>query len=144
MTRDQFLQLAGQLYDAQSGGGGSGSAKAPKYDTSLPAGSGQVIYASECSLKELQYQLGRAQKPPKDPKWQEANDKRAKALGYWISYRQSSPLECWTGERNRRTVTAPAPLDKPKTHDREATSREPEPQEPPAQPGADDMDDIPF
>lgn len=120
MTKDAFLQLAGQLFDAMSGGGGTGDGRAPKWDTALPAGQGVVIYASECSLKELTYQQNKANKPPSDPKWAEANQKRAKALGYWISYRQAKPTECWTGDRNRRTVTAAPPSDRPEKHQREA------------------------
>lgn len=139
MTREQFLVLAGQLYDAQTGGGaGSGDGRAPKYDTGIPAGAGKVIYASECSLRELTYQLGRAQKPPSDPKYLESNQKRAKALSYFVAYRQSNPTEQWRGERNRVAVLAAAPLDKPVVYDRDAAP------EPVPSSGASDDDDIPF
>jgi hypothetical protein len=137
MTREQFLALAGQLYDAQFGSG-SGSGKAPRFDTAIPAGAGRVVFASECSLKELQYQLGRAQKPPSDPKYKDSNDRRAKALGYFISYRQANPTEQWRGERNRVTVLAAVPSDKPQSYDRDA----PPVEAPPSAPLDDD--DIPF
>jgi hypothetical protein len=137
------MQLAGQLYDAMQGGGGSGDGRSPKYDTTLPAGSGMVIFASECSLKELQYQKNRSDKPPSDPKYIDANLKRSKALSYWISYRQASPLACWTGERNRRTVTAPAPLDKPQSYPRESMQNETY-NDPQPDAGGDSMDDVPF
>jgi hypothetical protein len=121
VTREQVMQLAGRIYDEMQGvGGGTGDGRAPKYDTALPAGSGLVVYASECSAKELQYQITRASKPPSDPKYAESNAKRVKSLGYWLSYRQASPSECWTGERNRRTVTAAAPSDRPEKYPRDA------------------------
>lgn len=126
MTREQFLYLAGQLFDAQagnaapSGGTGIGDGRAPKFDTVLPAGNGLVIYASECSLKELTYQQNRASKPPKDPKYIQANEKRVKALGYWISYRQTAPNEQRHGDRNRTPVTAAPPSDKPAKHEKDA------------------------
>lgn len=123
MTKEQCMQLAGQLYDQITGGGATGDARPPKYDTALPAGPGQVVYASECSLKELQYQKSRADKPPSDPKWAEANAKRSKALGFFIAYRQAAPGECWTGQRNRETVTALPPSDRPAKYDRVAAPR---------------------
>lgn len=138
MTRDEFLTLAGQLYDAQFGGGGA--AKAPKYDTALNRGQGKVSYASECSLKELLYQKGRYDKPPSDPKYAESNAKKSKALGYWISYRQASPSEQWRGERNRTTVTAAAPSDKPLLYDKDAPTHV----EPPSNGAGQGDDDIPF
>ena len=139
MTKEQFLSLAAQLYDAQFGSGSGSGGRAPRFDTALPAGAGRVVWASECSLRELQYQLARAQKPPSDPKYKEANERRAKALGYFISYRQTSPLEQWRGERNRVTVLAAVPSDKPETYDRDA---KPEPA--PSAAGATDDSDIPF
>lgn len=139
MTKEQFLALAAQLYDAQAGGSaGSGDGRSPRYDTSIPAGVGKVVYASECSLRELQYQLARAQKPPSDPKWQESNDKRARALSYFVAYRQANPTEQWRGERNKTTVVAALPADKPTVYDRDATPT------PAPIAGAADMDDIPF
>lgn len=137
MTREQVMQLAGQLYDAMQGGGSGGSGRAPKFDTVLPSGQGRVTYASECSLKELQYQLQRAQKPPKDEKYRESNEKRAKRLGYWVSYRQSNPTEQWRGERNRVVVLAATPSDRPESYERDA------PPEPAPSAPIDD-DDIPF
>jgi hypothetical protein len=157
VTRDQFLSLAGQLFDAQNGGGSPrGNGTAPKFDTALPAGSGEVVYASECSLKELRYQLSRADKPPKEPKYAEANKKRSRALGYWVTYRESNPDDRWTGERNREQVTAALPDDRPAKHPRVPyTPRDDEASRPATTdpeygaptPGggfADDTGDIPF
>lgn len=140
MNKEAFLQLAGRLYDEMQGGAGTGDGRAPKYDQSLPAGAGKVVYASECSLKELQYQKQRADKPPSDPKWAESNAKRSKALGYWLAYRSASPDAIWTGERNRQTVTALPPSDRPTSYDRNAPAA-PETQ---AAPSSFDDSDIPF
>lgn len=148
MTREQVMQLAGRIYDEmQGGGGGTGDGRAPKYDTALPAGSGLVVYASECSLKELQYQKSRADKPPSDPKYADSNAKRSKALGYFIAYRQSAPGECWTGLRNSEVVTAAPPSDRPDKVQRVTSRRSGE--DPDYAPGAAqsspaDDDDIPF
>jgi hypothetical protein len=141
MTREQVMQLAGKLWDAMQGSApaGTGDGRAPKWDTLLPAGAGQIVWASECSAKELQYQIAKASKPG-DPKWAEANAKRVKALGYWLSYRQSSPTECWTGERNRKTVAAKPPSDRPEKYPREAAPVE----QSFASDAAADTDDIPF
>lgn len=138
MTRDQFLALAGQLYDAQTGGGGTGDGRAPKYDTAIHVGQGKVVYASECSLKELNYYLKRAEKPPSDPKYLESNEKRAKALRYFVAYRQASPTEQWRGERNRTTVLATIPSDRPEQYDKDAPTQSAAPS------GSGDIDDIPF
>lgn len=145
MTREQFLALAGQLYDAQNGGGGgTGDGRAPQWDTQLPAGPGEVIYASECSAKELQYQISKANKPPKDPKWLEANQKRARALGYWLAYRQGNPSVCWSGSRNRVSVTAAAPSDRPAKYQKPAYSNDAAPEPEPVGGGSFDDSDIPF
>lgn len=140
MTREQFLALAGQLYDAHAGGGSTtSSGTPPRFDTALPAGQGLVIYASECSAKELRYQLGRSEKPPAPGKEQyaEQNQKRAKAIRYWLEWREANPGAVWTGERNRRTVTALPPADKPQQHAREARQ-----EAPPSD--AASVDDLPF
>ncbi len=121
MTREAFLQLAGQLYDAQNGGGGSGDGRPPKFDTAIHRQGGKVQWASECSLKELTFWKTRADKPPSDPKYAERNAKQSKSLSYWIAYRQSNPNDQWRGERNKETVTAAAPSDRPEQYDKEAT-----------------------
>lgn len=139
MTREQFIALAGQLYDAQFAGNGGG--RPPKYDTAISRAQGKVQYASECSLKELLYQKERFDKPPSDPKYLESNQKRSKQLGFWIAYRQTNPTDIWRGERNRQTVTAKPPSDRPEQYDREQTfAGNPAPA---SEAGAGD-DDIPF
>lgn len=135
MTRDEFLAAAGQLYDAMHAGTGGG--KPPKFDTPLPRGNNKVSWASECSVKELRYWKERFDKPPSDPKYVESNQKRSRAIGLWLSYRQSNPTEQWRGERNRQTVTAAAPSDRPEQYDKDAAPA-------PAPPASGDDSDIPF
>jgi hypothetical protein len=122
MTRAQFLALAGKLYDAQAGGGApsSGGGRPPKFDTSISRKGGLVQYASETDLAGLMFWRDRALEPPRDPKYAEKNAKEAKALGYWVVYRESEPSACWTGERNRVQVTAAPPSDKPDLYERGA------------------------
>lgn len=145
MTREQFLVLAGQLWDAQQRGAsqpsGTGDGRSPKWDTALPAGTGMVTYASECSLKELLYQKKRADEPPSKVEYAEANLKRSKSLGYWVAYRQANPSERWQGERNKALVVALAPLDKPAKYPRNAPAAA-APAVP--TPSFDEDNDIPF
>jgi hypothetical protein len=123
---------------------------APKFDTACYQRDG-VQYASEMDLRDLQWQLDRAQKPG-DPKYADANAKQAKALRYWIEYRRVFPSVPWTGERNRKTVSAPPPTGKARVYDREQRAAAPtarRDERPPDFDGPDDAqrggdDDTPF
>ena len=87
------------------------------------------------------YRVGPDPQYPKDPKYAASNAKRSRALGYWISYRQACPDEQWRGERNRTTVTAAAPSDKPLLYEKDAPTHV----EPPSNDaGTGDDSDIPF
>lgn len=148
MTRDQFLALAGQLYDAQVGGSSGGDARPQKYDTVIPRKGGMVQYASECSAKELQFWIAKYQQPPKDPQYADSNERTLKSLRYWLSWRQANPTAIWSGERNRVKVTAAAPSDKPQQYPRGVTAG---PVTTPAEPTPDfgetapeDLSDLPF
>ena len=90
---------------------------APKFDTACYQSAG-IQYASEMDLRDLQWQLDRATKPS-EPKYADANAKQAKALRYWIEYRRVFPSAPWTGERNRKTVSAPPPAGKARVYERE-------------------------
>lgn len=156
ITRDQFVAAmtaaAGAFYDVLAGGGasksggGTGDGRPPKYDTSIARRGGLVQYASETALKDLIFWRERAEEPPRDPKYAASNAKQAKALGYWISYRQATPDARWRGERNRVTVTAKAPSDEPELYARDDVQTDDDNggpgdsfKDPP-----DDDDDIPF
>jgi hypothetical protein len=130
ITRDQFVAAmsaaAGAFYDvltgastSKSGGGRGGDGRPPKFDTSIARRGGMVQYASELTLADLIFWKERAEEPPRDPKYAAANAKQAKALGYWIAYREAKPDERWRGERNRVTITAKAPSSEPATYPRD-------------------------
>ena len=149
MTPEKFLALptAEQLlaiYEVVSADkqptAPSGNGTPPKFDTMINRGQGKVTWASECSLKELLYQKERADTPPRDPKYLESNQKQSKRLSYWVSFRQSNPTDVWSGERNRVSVTAMPPTDKPALYDKDAP--------PPDRSFSNDAgggdDDIPF
>lgn len=149
-SRDTFVAAcaaaAGAFYDVLNGaksgaGAAAGGGGAPKYDTSIARKGGMVQYASESDLSSLIFWQARANEPLSDPKYAESNAKQAKALGYWIGYRQQHPDEAWTGERNKIKVTAAPPSDKPQLYTREARQSQ-EPAQP--TPTFDDTDDIPF
>lgn len=113
---------------------------APKWDRSIPRKDGMVQWASECSAKELRYWIDQANKPPRDPKYAEANQKQAKALGYFLSWRLANPDALWTGERNKVQVTAAAPSDKPQQYPKGVVASAPTT----PTPRFTDDDDIPF
>ena len=144
MTKEQFVACAAQLYDMLAAGGapaanGTGDGRAPKFDTRISRKGGMVQWASECSLKELSFWREQFNKPPSDPKYADSNAKQAKALDYWIAFRRAEPSAVWTGERNRVTVTAKPPSDKPAQYPKDAA---PEPTTP--TPSFDDADSYGF
>lgn len=147
ISREQFMAAAGVFYDmiANGGGapsaGGTGDGRSPKFDTAIHRKGGMIQWASECSLKELSYWREQAGRPPSDPKYAEKNAKQAKSLDYWIAYRRAEPNATWTGERNRATVTAKPPSDKPAQYQKDAT---PAPDSSRPTPSFDDADSYGF
>ncbi len=122
MTRDEFIALAGVVYDAIVSGGtaSASSGAAPKYDTSIARKGGMVQWASESDLGSLIFWKGLSDQPPTDIKYAESNKRQSRYLAGWIAYRQAHPDEVWTGERNKVQVTALPPCDRPATYPREA------------------------
>ncbi len=115
----------------------------PKYDTPIFRSTG-VTYASEYDAEGLRYWRDRSREGG-DPKYAEANEKRAKALGYWIEYRAFFPHAPWTGERNHQTVSAAAPSSKPREYPREQRGSAGPAKEAKPLPGLDDDNsEIPF
>lgn len=96
---------------------------APKFDTRIRV-KGGYIWASETSLESLRFWHGRA-KSGGDPKYKEKNEKDAKALSFFIIWREWFPVERWTGERNRQQVTADPPSGKSTVREWEAKSDAP-------------------
>lgn len=88
----------------------------PKYDYAVYT-KGGVCWASEMDARELAFWISRSEGG--DPKYEESNAKRLKALSFWLEWRRLFPQAIWTGERNRRTVTAAAPSAKPTVYPKE-------------------------
>lgn len=95
-------------------------AGAPKFDTRIARKGGMVQWASETDLEGLRFWKQRADQPASDPKYAEKNAKQAKALEYWIAYREVDPMTPWMGERDRAQVAAKPPSSKPTTYPRDA------------------------
>jgi hypothetical protein len=92
----------------------------PKYDTVLYRSDG-VQYASECDAGQLRYYLMRSEESAaKGGEWAEKDEKRAKALRFFLDWRLAHPGVAWSGERNRERVTAEPPSSRPKTYPRNA------------------------
>lgn len=87
---------------------------APKFDQKLRT-KGGYMWASECSLRELEYQHGFLTRPGK-PEYAEKNAKAAKGVSFWLEWRRAFPSEVWSGERNRVQCTAAPPRGKPQVH----------------------------
>jgi hypothetical protein len=91
-------------------------AMSPKYDSRMKTRGGYV-YCSECDLSQLRYYLDRCSKVG-DPKYSAKNEKDAKALGYFVAWREANPDAIWTGERYQQgQVRALAPSSRPKVTD---------------------------
>lgn len=134
MTRDQFLALPAPvalriLFDAL----GEDTARViaalepiklplpPKFDMMIFR-SGGFMWASETDLEGLRFWLEKAN-APSDPKWAEANKKRADSLARWIAWRECFPDATWGGERDRAPGVARGPSSKPKIYPRTNGSR---------------------
>lgn len=83
----------------------------PKFDTRIRRKDG-FIWASETDASGLRFWITRAEAGG-DPKYAEKNQKEAKALRFFLTWREWFPHERWTGERNHRQETANAPSAKP-------------------------------
>lgn len=94
-------------------------ARPPRFDSAIYRREG-VTFASEYDLDGLRYWHKRSADGESDPQYGEKNAKQAKALSYWIAYREQQPDAIWTGERNRQPTTAKAPQSKPEVYPRDA------------------------
>ncbi len=133
MKREEFTSLPvgialGILYDQMPGRlehmAVPKSPMSPKYDQIIRRKNGYQ-WASETDLESLRFFLTLAQRPPTDEKYREKNEKNAKALSYWVAWREAEPRAVWTGERNRVPATAKPPTSKPEQHEWEARGNAP-------------------
>lgn len=151
MTPDEFFQLPAAiavrvLFDAMGNDARDAIRQAPAMKAPLPPKfdlqifrSGGVQWASETDLEGLRFWFNKANEPPSDPKWAEANRKRAESLARWIAWREWFPDTTWSGERNNKAGVARGPTAKPKV--------EPRANRPPRPAQEDDVNldsDIPY
>src|SRR5512139_2773515 len=74
-------------------------ARPPKYDSAIYRKDG-VTYASEYDIEGLRFWHKRAaESAANGGQYAEKDAKQAKALAYWIAYREQNPSATWTGER---------------------------------------------
>lgn len=114
--------------------------KPPKYDQMIFR-SGGVMFASECDLEGLRFWHKRSTEPG-DPKYADANKKRAETLARWIAWREWYPDATWSGERDRNPVVARPPSSKPTVYQRNGGGNRPPP--PPPDDGVNPEDEVPF
>lgn len=115
----------------------------PKWDDKIRRKDGYQ-WASETDLASLRYWHSKAEEGSHSGEYAEKNAKQAKALSYWVAWREAFPSEFWTGGRDRRQVTAAAPSGKPRIHPWEPRREEParDAHEPETDPADDDQ--LPF
>ncbi len=139
MNRSEFCSLPasvalGLLWDNSTGIraamekiGPPQPAKSPKYDSAIMRAGG-VMYASECDLESLRFWHNRSLESANGGgKWADKDAKRAKALSFWITWREQNPTAVWSGERNHEHVTAKPPQHKPEIYPRDAKPAATEP-----------------
>lgn len=139
MNREEFARLPlsqalGVLYDANVKGYSLESivapepprpARMPQYDQRMSTRGG-YCWASECDMSQLQYYLSRALKPSTDPKYTIKNERDAKAIAYFIAWREQNPNAIWTGERyGLGVVDAASPSSRPRVTEWEPRAEEP-------------------
>jgi hypothetical protein len=126
MTRDEFVALPaslalGLVYDATPSLASIPAPRAPlppKFDSKVSRKGGQYCWASEMLLADLKYWHDKNAAGATDgSQYAEKNAKQAKALSYWVAYRQVCPTDAWSGERDRVKVRAQTPSRDPELHD---------------------------
>ena len=129
MNRDEFTGMPsslalGLLWDHSAGMRNALAnveapkrARPPKFDSVIYKKDG-ITYASEYDAEGLRYWHDRYAHNT-NPEYAEKDAKRAKALTFWIEWREQNPTAIWTGERNHAVVTAAAPSGKPPVYPRE-------------------------
>lgn len=92
----------------------------PRFDFAL-YGSGGSSYASECTLKQLDWHIDRAKKSVADGgQWAEKDAKKLEKLGEWRRWRGCNPAAIWVGKRgDEEAVVAAPPSDRPRVYPRE-------------------------
>lgn len=98
-------------------------ARPPRFDSAIYRRDG-ITWASEYDAEGLRYWRDKnAAGAENGGEYAEKNAKAAKALGYFLEWREQNPTAIWTGERNREQVTARAPMAKPEVYPRTGAPR---------------------
>lgn len=101
--------------------------RSPKYDFRIRR-KGGYAWASETDLDGLRFWCGKyRESAAQGGEYAEKDEKNAEKLQYWIAWREVSPKEQWTGQRNDDVVTAAVPSHKPRIYEWEAKRTAPEP-----------------
>lgn len=91
----------------------------PRFDFALWGRNGNS-YASECTLKQLDWHINRAKTSVESGgQWAERDKKRIEKLTEWRRWRGCNPTVIWVGKRGdeEATVAAP-PSDRPREYPR--------------------------
>lgn len=91
----------------------------PRFDFALYS-SGGNSYASECTLKQLDWHIERARKSVADGgQWAEKDAKKLEKLAEWRRWRGCNPTAIWCGKRgDDEAVVAAPPSDRPRVYPR--------------------------
>lgn len=91
----------------------------PRFDFALWGSNGNT-YASECTLKQLDWHIDRAKKSVEGGgQYAERDKKRLEKLAEWRRWRGCNPTAIWVGKRgDDEAVVAAPPSDRPKVYQR--------------------------
>jgi hypothetical protein len=91
----------------------------PRFDFALFASNGST-YASECTLKQLDWYIDRAKKSvAENSKYAEQDKKKLEKLAEWRKWRGCNPSVIWVGKRgDDEGVVAAPPSDRPRVYPR--------------------------
>jgi hypothetical protein len=118
--------------------------RSPKYDQPIYRRDG-IMWASETDAEGLRFWLGKYQASAAGGgQYAEADAKRAKQMEHWIAWRECFPDAAWSGERDRTSLVAKPPSNRPAVYPRAGNGQR---QQAPQTQQQDDIDpeaDIPF
>jgi len=96
----------------------------PRFDFALYS-SGGNSFASECTLKQLDWHIDRAKKSVAEGgQWAEKDAKKLEKLTEWRRWRGCNPTVIWVGKRgDEESVVAAPPSDRPRVYQRAGGQR---------------------
>lgn len=87
----------------------------PKFDGRLSRKGGMFVWYSEMLLDDLRY-WHKQKAGETTGQYADKSQKEAKALFFWVKWRECYPDAVWSGERNKTQATAMPPSKKPQQH----------------------------